>query len=288
MPRNSLRGFFFVICVFEFSLHFAGKAVNFLKFGVFSVLYYTEQELLEMIKNNGNIPNHVAIIMDGNGRWAKKQGLPRTKGHAAGVESVRAVVRAAAEIGVKVVTLYTFSSENWKRPESEVTALMTLLLQTLTKEVNELDKENVKLAVIGDLTALPTAPRLGIQTTIKRLKKNTGLILNLALSYGSRNEIVQAVQKIAEKVQSEQLAPREIDEKVFAQHLQTVDFGDPELLIRTSGEMRLSNFLLWQIAYSEIYITPVLWPDFDKKEFYLAIRNFQSRERRFGKVSEQL
>lgn len=273
---------------FEFFLHFAGKAVNFSKIGVFSVVQYSEQELLELINANGNVPNHVAIIMDGNGRWAKKQGLPRTKGHAAGVESVRAVVRAAAEIGVNVVTLYTFSSENWKRPESEVTALMTLLLQTLTKEVNELDKENVKLTVIGDLAALPAAPKFGIQSTIKRLEKNTGLILNLALSYGSRNEIVQAVQNIADKVANKQLLPQDIDENVIAQHLQTADFGDPELLIRTSGEMRISNFLLWQIAYSEIYITPVLWPDFDKKEFFLAIRNFQSRERRFGKVSEQL
>ena len=245
-------------------------------------------DLIEEIKNRGNVPSHVAIIMDGNGRWAKRRGLPRTEGHKAGIISVRAIVEAAGEIGVNAVTLYTFSSENWNRPKSEVSALMSLLLQTIRNEINDLEKKNVRLMAVGDVDALPYAPRVGITNTIKRLSKNTGLVLNLALSYGSRQEIIQAVQSIAKKVQAGTVQPEQIDENFFDQHLQTHSIGNPELLIRTSGEMRISNFLLWQIAYSELFITDTLWPDFGKTEFFQAIENYQKRERRFGKVSEQL
>ncbi len=245
-------------------------------------------DVIERIKKKGNVPEHVGIIMDGNGRWAKQRGLPRTEGHKAGIDSVRAVVEAAGEIGVKALTLYTFSSENWKRPKSEVSALMSLLVQTIRKEINDLEKKNVRLMAIGDVDALPYAPRMGIKNTIKRLSKNTGLILNLALSYGSRQEIIQAVKQIGRKIQSGVLDPDDINEELFSQHLQTYAIGDPAFIIRTSGEMRISNFLLWQIAYSELYVTPTLWPDFGKKEFFQAIEDYQRRERRFGKVSEQL
>jgi len=248
----------------------------------------TYDDVIQRIQLKGNIPNHVAIIMDGNGRWAKKRDLPRTEGHKAGINSVRAIVEAAGEIGVKALTLYTFSSENWKRPPAEVSALMSLLVQTTRKEISDLDKKNVRLTAIGDIDALPYAPRMGIKNTIKRLSKNTGLILNLALSYGSRQEIIQAVRMIGKEVQEGSLNPGDIDETLFSRHLQTVTVGDPELLIRTSGEMRLSNFLLWQIAYSELVITDTLWPDFGKTEFFQAIEDYQGRERRFGKVSEQL
>jgi undecaprenyl diphosphate synthase len=245
-------------------------------------------EIVDRIKKRGRIPTHIGIIMDGNGRWAKKRGLPRTEGHKAGIDSVRAVVRAAGEIDVKAVTLYTFSSENWNRPKTEVSALMSLLLQTLRKEIDELDKQNVRLMAIGNVDALPYAPRIGIKNTIKKLSKNSGLVLNLALSYSSRQEILGAVKNIAEEVKNGSLDPNDIDDSVFASHLQTAEIGDPDLIIRTSGEQRISNFLLWQIAYSELYITPTLWPDFGKAEFYAAIEDYQNRERRFGKVSEQL
>ena len=244
--------------------------------------------IIERIQIKGNIPAHVAIIMDGNGRWAKKRGLPRTEGHKAGIASVRAVVEAAGEIGVKALTLYTFSSENWQRPKSEVSALMTLLLQTIRNEINDLEKKNVRLMTIGDIEALPYAPRMGIQSTIKRLSSNTGLVLNLALSYGSRQEIIQAVRQIAQKVERHEIKPEEITDDLLDRHLQTFSIGDPELLIRTSGEMRISNFLLWQISYTELYFTETLWPDFNKNEFFKAICNFQQRERRFGKISEQI
>ncbi|MBN1481498.1 isoprenyl transferase [candidate division KSB1 bacterium] len=245
-------------------------------------------DIVKRIKERGNIPAHIGIIMDGNGRWAKKRGLPRTEGHKAGIESVRAVVEAAGEVGVKALTLYTFSKENWNRPQAEVSALMALLLQTIRNEIDELDAKNVRLMSIGDVDALPYAPRIGIKKTIKRLSKNTGLVLNLALSYGSRQEIINAIKKIGTDIQKGRLDPADIDEQRFATYLQTYTIGDPDLLIRTSGEQRISNFLLWQIAYAELYITPTLWPDFGKTEFFRAIENFQTRERRFGKVSEQL
>ena len=247
-----------------------------------------DEKRLNILKKAGNVPRHVAIIMDGNGRWAKARGLERVEGHKAGIPSVRAAVEAAGALGIKAITLYTFSSENWARPKKEVSALMSLLLTTIKNEVDQLDEKNVKLTVIGDLDSLPIGPRIGVKNTISRLGKNTGLIVNLALSYSSRLEIVNAVQAIANKVKKGKIDPKKIDEATISQHLQTAEIGDPDLLIRTSGEMRISNFLLWQIAYTEIYITDKLWPEFRENDFFDAIEIYQNRERRFGKVSEQL
>ena len=243
---------------------------------------------IDTIKKTGRIPRHVAVIMDGTGRWATRHSLPRIAGHKQGVEAVRAVVEAAGGLGIQTLTLYTFSTENWKRPKSEITDLMSLLLRTITNETSELMKKNVRLSVIGDLAALPAAPRMGVRATIAKLRRNTGLNLNLALSYSGRQEIVQAVRKIAAKVEKGELTVRQIDEELIAGHLQTHEMGDPDLLIRTSGEQRLSNFLLWQIAYTELYITPTLWPDFDEAQFLEAVEDFQKRERRYGKTREQL
>jgi len=247
-----------------------------------------DEQRIDRIKKYGNLPHHVAIIMDGNGRWANKRNLPRTEGHKEGINSVRAVVEAAGWLGIKAVTLYTFSSENWSRPKAEVSALMSLLLNTVKKEVNELNEKNVRLMTIGNIDALPVAPRLGIKNTMKRLRNNTGLILNLALSYSGRQEIITATQEIARNVQAGKLKVDGINEKLFSEYLQTTEIGDPDLLIRTSGELRVSNFLLWQLAYTELYITDTLWPDFRHADFYEAIEAYQHRERRFGKVSEQL
>ncbi len=247
-----------------------------------------DEARINRIKSYGNLPQHVAVIMDGNGRWAKSRGLARIEGHKAGIESVRAVVEAAGALGIKALTLYTFSSENWARPKSEVSALMSLLVRTIKKEVDELDRQNVRLMVIGDIDALPLTPRLGVQNTIQRLSKNTGLVVNLALSYSARREIVQAVKNICEQVLQGSLALDAIDEKLISEQMQTKPIGDPDLLIRTSGEMRISNFLLWQLAYTELFITDTLWPDFRHDDFLAAIENYQRRERRFGKVSEQV
>lgn len=247
-----------------------------------------ESEIKDRILSTGNIPGHVAVIMDGNGRWARRQELARVRGHQEGINSVREVVRASGDIGVKYLTLYTFSTENWKRPRSEVSALMTLLLKTIRAEVDELNKNNVRLNVLGRLEDLPLPARKGMQGAIRFLRKNSGLTLNLALSYSSRQEITEAIRKIAEKVHTGALAPADIDEETVAANLYTSDLPDPDLLIRTSGELRLSNFLLWQLAYTEIYVSKVLWPDFRRKEFFEAIEAYQKRERRFGKVSEQL
>lgn len=244
-----------------------------------------QPEIAERIKQRGNIPHHIGIIMDGNGRWAQRQGLPRTEGHKAGVSTVRAIVEAAGKLGVAALTLFTFSCENWRRPQNEVSALMSLLLKTIRLEIDDLDKKNVRLTVIGDVDALPYAPRKAFKSTVKRLEKNTGLILNLALSYGSRQEIVGAVKQIGREIKDGRLDPEQITEELFGRYLQTAEIGDPDLLIRTSGEKRISNFLLWQIAYAELYITPTLWPDFTADEFYHAIEEYQRRERRFGKVS---
>lgn len=229
-----------------------------------------------------NIPRHIAIIMDGNGRWAKQRSLPRIAGHREGINSVREIVRTCGELGVEVLTLYTFSLENWRRPQKEVSALMHLLLATINHEVSDLNHNNVKLKVIGKIEDLPGKPRAGMLNAIERLKDNTGLILNLALSYGGRQEIVDAVCRICEE------GKQGITEEEFAAYLYTNDIPDPELLIRTSGELRLSNFLLWQLAYTEIYVTDVLWPDFRSPQLYEAILAYQQRERRFGRVSEQL
>ena len=247
--------------------------------------------MIQSIKENaleGHIPVHIAIIMDGNGRWAKERSLPRVAGHKEGINSVREITRVCGEIGVKHLTLYTFSTENWRRPKAEVSALMTLLLKTISVEVRELHKKNVRFTTIGDLEMLPRSTQKGILDGIEITKNNTGLNLCLALNYGSRQEMVAAVQSIAEKVKNGDLDSDEIDETIFSGALSTSDMPDPDLLIRTSGECRLSNFLLWQSAYTEIFMTDIYWPAFREDALMDAILDFQSRERRYGKVSEQV
>lgn len=234
------------------------------------------------------VPKHIAIIMDGNGRWARGKTLPRIAGHREGVNSVREITRVCGEIGVQYLTLYTFSIENWKRPAAEVSALMTLLLRTINKEVKGLHKNNVKFDVIGDLEKLPVSTKNSLQKGADLTAKNTGLNLSLALNYGSRQEIIEAVQKIVIKVKNGSLNSDEINENIFSDYLYTKGIPDPDLMIRTSGESRLSNFLLWQSAYTEIYMTDTFWPEFREKELMKAVKDYQSRERRFGKVSDQL
>ena len=234
------------------------------------------------------VPLHVAIIMDGNGRWAAQFGNERTFGHEHGVEAVRSVVEGASEIGIKYLTLYAFSTENWSRPQEEVDALMGLLVHAISEETDELLKSNVRLQVIGDVKSLPEHVQEKLAWSIDKLKSSSGLTLVLALSYSSKWEIVEAVKKIAEQVKSGKLEPPEINCEMMDSFLHTSEMPDPELLIRTSGECRISNFLLWQIAYSELYFTPKLWPDFRKENLYEAIFDFQNRERRFGKTSQQL
>ncbi len=234
------------------------------------------------------IPNHVAIIMDGNGRWAKQQGMARVFGHRNGVKSVRKTVEAAAEIGVKVLTLYAFSTENWNRPKREVDTLMRLFVSSLKGELKTLQTNNIKLQAIGQIESLPKRAQKELQEVIFKTQNNTGLILNLALSYGSREEIVNTIKKISKKVVNKQLSVEEINENIINNHLYTFTLPDVDFLIRTSGEKRISNFLLWQIAYAELYFTNVLWPDFRKEDFFKAILNYQQRERRFGKISEQI
>jgi len=229
-----------------------------------------------------SLPTHVAIIMDGNGRWAKQRNLPRVEGHRHGAESVRAVVRTAGEIGIKYLTLYAFSVENWSRPKDEVDTLMKYLARYLKNEAAELHKNNVRLEVIGQIYRLPEAVQEQLAKTIDHLSRNNGLTLVLALSYGARTEMVEAVRAIATKAEAGKLDPDEIDEQVISQHLYTKNIPDPDLLIRTSGEMRLSNFLLWQISYAELVVTPTLWPDFRKKDFFEALEEFTRRHRRFG------
>jgi undecaprenyl diphosphate synthase len=243
---------------------------------------------IESLRNHPHLPAHIGVIMDGNGRWAKKRGLPRIAGHRAGIDSVRQVVELCGEIGIKVLTLFTFSRENWKRPPVEVSALMKLLVTTIHREMNELMQKNVKIISIGCLADLPAATRESLRDAIKKSAGNTGLTLNLALSYGSRSEIRDAVIKIARKVKEKTIEPEDIDDAVIAGHLQTAELPDPDLIIRTSGEFRISNFLLWQIAYAEIYVADTLWPDFGKEEMIKAIQDYLCRERRFGMVTEQL
>lgn len=237
---------------------------------------------------SGHIPDHIAIIMDGNGRWARERSLPRIAGHREGINSVREITRLCGEIGIKHLTLYTFSTENWQRPKAEVSALMTLLLKTINKEVKELHKNNVKFTVIGDLETLPGSTRKGLQDGIELTQDNGGLNLCLALNYGSRQEMIDAIQSLASKVQSGEMEPEEINEAIFSNALYTKGIPDPDLLIRTSGECRLSNFLLWQSAYTEIFITDTYWPEFREEQLMDAITVYQLRERRFGKVSEQV
>ena len=234
------------------------------------------------------LPEHIAIIMDGNGRWARKKSLPRIAGHREGINSVREITRACGEIGIGYLTLYTFSTENWSRPRKEVNALMKLLFTTINSEIKKLNEENVKFSIIGDLKELPEQTLNGLQSGVNLTKENSGLVLTLALNYGSRQEIIDAIKLIAQKVKSGHLLPSQIDSELFSKCLHTKNMPDPDLLIRTSGEHRLSNFLLWQSAYAEIYMTDRFWPDFRKKDLIDAIINYQSRERRFGKVSSQL
>ncbi len=234
------------------------------------------------------IPKHVAVIMDGNGRWAKKKGLKRIMGHKNGVEAVRQTVEAAAEIGIGSLTLYAFSTENWKRPKFEVDALMSLLVSSLKNELETLQKNKIRLRAIGNLNKLPKNAQKELSEVMDLTAHNEHMTLNLALNYGAREEMVQAVKSISKKIVNNKLTPEEIDEKIINNHLYTFTLPDVDFLIRTSGEKRLSNFLLWQCAYAEFYFTEVLWPDFRKKDFYEAILNYQSRERRFGKTSEQI
>jgi undecaprenyl diphosphate synthase len=231
-----------------------------------------------------NLPSHIAIIMDGNGRWAKRRGLPRTAGHRAGVKAVKRIVRAAGDLGISVLTLFTFSQENWKRPKNEVSAIMKLLYETTKREINELDKNNVKLITTGRTEELSPRRRQILQQAIERTEDNTGLILNLALNYGGRTEILDAVKKIALDVKRGKLDYEQLTEEGFSHYLYTDSLPDPDLLIRTSGEMRISNFLLWQTSYTELYVTDVLWPNFSVRDFYEAIWDYQNRERRFGRV----
>ncbi len=228
------------------------------------------------------LPTHVAIIMDGNGRWAKQRHLPRVEGHRMGVESVRAVLRAAGEVGIKYLTLYAFSVENWNRPKDEVDTLMQYLARYLKTEIGELNRNNVRLEVIGQIYRLPEFVQVQLKKTQAALARNKGLTLILALSYGGRTELVEAARSIAAQVKDGKIEPAEINEQVIAQHLYTRNWPDPDLLIRTSGEMRISNFLLWQISYAELVVTPTLWPDFRKAQLFEALEEYARRDRRFG------
>ena len=234
------------------------------------------------------LPQHVAIIMDGNGRWAKKRNLERIVGHQRGIESAREIVKFCREAGIKVLTLYVFSIENWRRPQKEVRALMGLLKKYILKESKELLKNNIRLFAIGNINDLPPSVGKVLREGIEKTKDCDGMIVNLALSYGGRDEIIQAIRKIVWEVKNGLLEEENITEGIFGKYLFTMDLPDPDLLIRTSGEMRLSNFLLWQTAYTEIYVTELFWPDFKQEDMTRALLNYQSRERRFGRTSEQL
>lgn len=248
----------------------------------------SDEQLAEALKKSGVIPKHIAIIMDGNGRWAKKRGLPRVAGHKRGVDTVKEIVEACAEIGVKYLTLYTFSTENWKRPKDEVSTLMRLLLNSLRDRVNELNDNDIRLTTIGNTGSLPIAVQKQLYADIERTKNNNKMVLNLALSYSGRWELLEAIKEIARAASQGQIKLNDITEGLVSNNLTTKNIPDPDLVIRTSGEFRVSNFLLWQIAYSEFIITETLWPDFSRKDLYEAIQIFQKRERRFGKVSEQI
>lgn len=247
-----------------------------------------DKRVQDDLKTSGTIPEHIAIIMDGNGRWAKQRGLPRIAGHREGVNSVRDVVEACGQLGVKCLTLYAFSTENWRRPQEEVSTLMRLLVKALRDETDKLHENNVRLTAIGDIESLPHIVQHELREAIDKTSHNTGLNLNLALSYSGRWDIAEAVKKIVADVAKGKINVEEISEAVISRYLTTRNISDPDLLIRTSGEFRVSNFLLYQIAYTEIYISKVYWPDFRRKDLYEAIRDFQKRERRFGLVSEQV
>jgi undecaprenyl diphosphate synthase len=237
---------------------------------------------------NEKLPQHIAIIMDGNGRWAKKNGKERYEGHYQGVETVRKIVEASAELGVKFLTLYAFSTENWHRPKEEVDALMHLFVETIQQELPTLNKNGIRLKAIGDIASMPQQNIDKLNETMAKTKQNNKMDLVLALSYSGRWEILDAVKKILKDQQKKPFSTEEITEELFSSYLNTAGIPDPELLIRTSGELRISNYLLWQIAYTELYITPKLWPEFDKEDLYEAIVDFQNRERRFGMTSDQI
>ena len=244
--------------------------------------------LRKNILNQKNIPEHIAIIMDGNGRWAKERSMSRLSGHHEGINSVREITRVCGEIGVKHLTLYTFSTENWGRPKREVSALMKLLLHTIRDEIKNLNENKVKLTTIGALNALPKSARENIQEGIELTKNNNGLNLILALNYGARQELVRAVKKIWDRIGSSDFDPEHITEQTISENLYTSMIKDPDLLIRTGGERRISNFLLWQLAYSELYMTDTYWPAFREEQLLTAVQDFQNRERRFGKTGKQV
>ncbi|MCI0481691.1 MAG: isoprenyl transferase [Candidatus Dadabacteria bacterium] len=241
---------------------------------------------IEDLKKKPGLPHHIAIIMDGNGRWASKRKLPRIAGHKEGRESVRTVVRTCARLGIPVLSLYTFSLENWQRPRREVQSLMTFLRNVLKTEYLELDKNNIRLRAMGRLDLLPGVTMKTLQETIDRLASNDGMILNLCLSYSGRAEIADAAKKLCMDVRSGKVDPEAVDQEIFSRYLYSPDLPDPDLLIRSSGELRVSNFLLWQIAYSEIFVTDVLWPDFREEHLVAAIRDYMGRERRFGRIKK--
>ncbi len=248
----------------------------------------SDAKLQEELKSSGQIPAHIAIIMDGNGRWARKRGLPRVAGHKRGVDTVKEIVETCAQIGVQYLTLYTFSTENWFRPREEVSTLMRLLVNSLQNRCKELMDNDVRLTAIGNVETMPKEVQKELYEAFEKTKNNKRMILNLALSYSGRWELVEAVKEIAKLAADRKINPNEINEQSISNHLTTKDIPDPDLLIRTSGEFRVSNFLLWQIAYTEFYISDVYWPDFKRKHLYEAIKSYQTRERRFGRVSEQL
>ena len=235
-----------------------------------------------------NIPAHIAIIMDGNGRWAKAQGQNRFYGHRNGVEAVQKIVEESARLGIQNLTLFAFSTENWKRPQVEVNTLMKLLVKSLRKELHQIVQNNIRLNAVGNLSVLPEAVQTELNETIEKTKNNSRMTLTLALNYGGKEELTQAIREIAVKVKNNIISPENVDETIINKHLYTQNLPDVDLLIRTSGEQRISNFLLWKIAYAELYFSEVLWPDFDESQLHLAIHNYQKRERRFGKTSEQL
>jgi len=243
--------------------------------------------VIDELKRN-YIPRHVAVIMDGNGRWAELHGNDRIYGHTQGVDAVRSVVEGAGEAGIKYLTLYAFSTENWERPKQEVDALMSLLVNAIMQETENLNENNVRMRAIGNLTYLPTDVQLRLAEAVQNTSLNTGLNLVIALSYSGRWDIIEAAKQITRKAHQQELSPDQVNEFLFANHLSTAGIPDPELLIRTGGEYRISNFLLWQIAYCELYFTPILWPDFRKDNLFEAVADFQRRERRFGKTSEQI
>ena len=244
--------------------------------------------LRDKVSANGNLPKHIAIIMDGNGRWARGKNLPRAAGHKEGINSVREIVRVSGEIGVSHLTLYTFSSENWSRPKTEVSAIMKLLLSTIKKEIRNLDDNNVKLSTIGNLIELPKETQKNIIDGVEKTKSNTGLNLILALSYGSRQELIRAIKRISMKVKQSDLEIDNIDESLLSMELYTENIPDPDLIIRTGGEYRLSNFLLWQSAYSELLISETFWPEFRESDLLNSIADYQNRQRRFGQTAEQV